>query len=176
MFPNAYIEYLVHFHGDRDYFECHEILEDFWKSNPKKDKNSIWVGFILLAVSNYHYRRGNHNGAFKTLKKAISIFQNKKPQAMTLGIDIHSLLTFLSERIIHIKSHIPYRSFNLPIKDDSLLMTSREICHNKGYKWGNDSDMNNPDLIHRHLTRDRTGVFQERENARSHRKNKKGRE
>lgn len=31
MYPAEYLEYLVYFHADRDYFECHEILEEYWK-------------------------------------------------------------------------------------------------------------------------------------------------
>ncbi|MFZ3196347.1 MAG: DUF309 domain-containing protein, partial [Bacillus mycoides] len=27
MYPTEYIQFLIHFHGDYDYFECHEILE-----------------------------------------------------------------------------------------------------------------------------------------------------
>ncbi|MEH7501602.1 DUF309 domain-containing protein, partial [Neobacillus drentensis] len=29
MYPTEYIQFLAHFHGDRDYFECHELLEDY---------------------------------------------------------------------------------------------------------------------------------------------------
>ena len=58
-FPQKYIEYLVHFHGDRDYFECHEILEEYWKKIDNGNKESIWVGLIQLAVANYHHRRKN---------------------------------------------------------------------------------------------------------------------
>ncbi|WP_313639078.1 DUF309 domain-containing protein, partial [Paenibacillus sp.] len=25
-----YLEYLVYFNRDRDYFECHEVLEELW--------------------------------------------------------------------------------------------------------------------------------------------------
>ena len=32
-FPLKYIDFLVHFHGDRDYFECHEILEELLEGN-----------------------------------------------------------------------------------------------------------------------------------------------
>ena len=31
VYPEAYIEYLMYFHGNRDYFECHEVLEEYWK-------------------------------------------------------------------------------------------------------------------------------------------------
>ncbi|PAD68333.1 hypothetical protein CHH83_14265, partial [Bacillus sp. 7586-K] len=34
MYDQEYIDFLVHFHCDRDYFECHEILEEHWKKDP----------------------------------------------------------------------------------------------------------------------------------------------
>lgn len=86
MYPDAYIQFLVHFHGDRDYFECHEILEEYWKETIKGDKQSIWVGLIMLAVSNYHFRRNNNSGAQRTLQKAISIFENKKRKVALLEL------------------------------------------------------------------------------------------
>lgn len=53
MYPKAYIEYLVHFHSDRDYFECHEILEEHWKQD---GRNKGWLVLIQTAVAFYHYR------------------------------------------------------------------------------------------------------------------------
>lgn len=35
MYPTEYIQFLIHFHGDYDYFECHEILEGYWKTKPR---------------------------------------------------------------------------------------------------------------------------------------------
>ena len=35
MYPTEYIQFLIHFHGDYDYFECHEILEEYWKTKPR---------------------------------------------------------------------------------------------------------------------------------------------
>ncbi|MCD2486520.1 DUF309 domain-containing protein, partial [Staphylococcus aureus] len=51
MYPKAYIDYLVEFHATRDYFECHEILEEYWKEDPPKKRKRYWVGFIELAVA-----------------------------------------------------------------------------------------------------------------------------
>ncbi len=62
MYPKAYIDYLVEFHATRDYFECHEILEEYWKEDPPKKRKRYWVGFIQLAVALYHHRRQNTAG------------------------------------------------------------------------------------------------------------------
>ena len=33
-YPEAFISYLIEFHATRDYFECHELLEEYWKAHP----------------------------------------------------------------------------------------------------------------------------------------------
>ncbi|MGJ7919926.1 DUF309 domain-containing protein [Neobacillus sp. LXY-4] len=176
MYPSAYIQFLVHFHSDRDYFECHEILEEYWKETANQDKHSIWVGFILLAVSNYHYRRGNLSGAARTLSKSLAIFQGQEQTAHQLGINLTSLIPFLEERLIHIKSGFPYSSFNLPISDPGLLRECQQLTFAKGLKWGVDSNLDNKELIHRHALRDRSDVIQERSVAMARKNDKKGRE
>lgn len=50
-YPQAYIEYLEYYHGARDYFECHEVLEEYWKENPSSPLSAAWVGLIQLAVA-----------------------------------------------------------------------------------------------------------------------------
>lgn len=87
-FPTSYIQYLAHFHGDRDYFECHETLEEYWKATDAGNKKSIWVALILLAVSTYHHRRNNFPGAIRTLTKAEEIFSETKEATARLGIDL----------------------------------------------------------------------------------------
>ncbi len=57
MYAKAYIEYLAHFHGTRDYFECHEVLEEHWKAVDPKNRSSVWVLLIQIAVSMYHARQ-----------------------------------------------------------------------------------------------------------------------
>lgn len=51
LYPKAYIDYLVYFHGLRDYFECHEVLEEHWKKDDKAERKKYWVGLIQIAVA-----------------------------------------------------------------------------------------------------------------------------
>ncbi|WP_218197281.1 DUF309 domain-containing protein, partial [Pseudomonas sp. 2995-1] len=60
-YPDAYIEYLIEFHGTRDYFECHEIMEEYWKKNKEKH----WHTLIQLAVAIYHERQHNYDGSLR---------------------------------------------------------------------------------------------------------------
>ncbi|GIN60678.1 hypothetical protein J27TS8_06710 [Robertmurraya siralis] len=163
MYPQEYIEFLVHFHGDRDYFECHEILEEYWKKVDKNNKNSVLVGLILLAVSNYHHRRGNFSGAARTLKKSLMIIEQHNLDA--LGLSKEELLILLKARLTHIQERKEYLSMRLPIKDSSLIEACKKSCQQKGVNWCEKSDLSNDEIVHRHLLRDRSEVMIERAQA-----------
>lgn len=171
MYPEAYLDYLVHFHGDRDYFECHEVLEEYWKQL-KEDKRSVWVGLILVAVANYHYRRNNLNGAYKSLTKAIAILEEQKKLNQSLGLDRARFISLLTARAKHISTGVPYTSFNFPVTDGELLQKCLQLCEKKGLSWGSLSQAPS-DIINRHISRDRGQVIQDRKEALKRRMEKK---
>lgn len=170
MYPKEYIQYLVHFHGDRDYFECHEILEEYWKKQDSSNKQSVWVGFIQLAVSCYHHRRENYTGAKRTLEMAMKIFTEKEKSIRNLGLNEISLFAIVEDCYVKLGQKHPYKSFNLPIYDPLLLQQCQSLCSELGFTWCIDSDLNNHFLVHRHKLRDRTNVIQAREKAMKARK------
>ncbi|MCP8616749.1 DUF309 domain-containing protein [Salirhabdus salicampi] len=153
MYDKAYIEYLVHFHGTRDYFECHEILEDRWKEELPLDRESIWVAFIQLAVSLYHHRRGNINGALRLIKKAKQKFIKHEKIIEQYGLDKQKLLLILDQTEEDIMNGNPYKSVFLPIKDEKLMTAVEAKCKELGCSFSTKSDLNNPQLIHRHKLR-----------------------
>lgn len=162
VYPEAYLDYLVHFHGDRDYFECHEILEEYWKEHPTDVYHQTWVGFIQVAVSLYHHRRGNVLGARKMMHSAIT---NLNPQHMTqLGIDTEAFLHELRERLHQLDNPAepPYLDLNIPLADSELLATCKARCTQLQRVWGNPSPMDE-ELIHRHTLRDRSDVIRLRQ-------------
>lgn len=162
LYPKEYIDYLIHFHGDRDYFECHEILEDYWKSVDPRNKHSIWVGLILLAVSNYHQRRENREGAIRTLSKSINIIKMNTHQLDCLGIDREIFLSDLEVRLKNLTDGNKYSSYIFPIIDQSLISLCKKKCLEAGINWCEDSDLTNEQLIHRHSLRDRSQVIHDR--------------
>jgi uncharacterized protein len=174
LIPIAFIKYLYHFHVDRDYFECHEILEEYWKEETDQQKNSIWVGFILLAVANYHHRRNNFPGATRTLEKAIAIFHCQKDNVANLDINVEQFTDLLQTHLINLKNNNPYQSYSLPIllsnKQLSQCYSQEEISQ---IDWGKQSDLSDESLINRHKIRDRTDVITERQNALIQRKKTK---
>ncbi|WP_134684525.1 DUF309 domain-containing protein [Brevibacillus migulae] len=165
MYPHAYIAYLAHFHGDRDYFECHELLEEYWKSLPDDQRSVLWVGLIQIAVSLYHQRRGNFPGADKMMKSAIRILDNERPALARLGLDPSALIQQLKSKAQEIKQQVPYESINLPLTDGQLLISCKQWCEEHGMTFGQPSDLSEPLLIHRHTLRDRSEVIRERERS-----------
>lgn len=163
MYDQAYVDYLAHFHGTRDYFECHELLEERWKEETPLDKQSLWVGLIQLSVSLYHYRRGNMAGALRTLGKAKDIIQSKQDDLESYGLDQDQMLSLLDSLQNNMNKGEPYQSVELPIIHDELLSLVKHRCEVFGSKFGLPSDVQNEHLIHRHSMRDRTDVIQERE-------------
>ncbi|WP_338470144.1 DUF309 domain-containing protein [Niallia sp. XMNu-256] len=163
-FPQEYIDFLVHFHGDRDYFECHEILEDYWKKVDERNKDSIWVGLIQIAVSNYHHRRGNLHGAKRMLEKSLTILSMHKQPLEKLGLDATALFQQMEQHLLHIKNSVSYSSQQLPITPE-LLALCKKRSQELELDWGSESNMEDSELIHRHKRRDRSSVINERQQA-----------
>ncbi|MGN7469951.1 DUF309 domain-containing protein [Brevibacillus sp. SAFN-007a] len=163
MYPEPYLDYLVQFHVERDYFECHEILEEYWKSAPPKERQSVWVGLIQIAVGLYHHRRGNVTGARKMLASACTLVKRHHEDVERLGLDSTALERLLTERLEEINNGLPYRSIALPMQAAELIAAYKAACAKQNQPEYRDSDMSDPFLLHKHTLRDRSDVLAERE-------------
>lgn len=161
--PQELIDYLVYFHAERDYFECHEILEEYWKSLDKSENRDVWVGLIQIAVALYHQRRKNVAGAKKMIAAARKNLSEKELDR--LGFDGKALLQRLEMRQKEIERGEPYVSLNLPLNNRKLLQRCLHECDQKGLKWQQPSNLEDTYLIHKHTLRDRSDVIQSREEA-----------
>ncbi|WP_059054186.1 DUF309 domain-containing protein [Paenibacillus senegalimassiliensis] len=81
-----YVAYLVYFNRDRDYFECHEVLEELWL---EQNYDPLYKGLLQVAVGLFHARRGNRLGARKMLVSALERL-GPYPEHV-LGIDLGQL-------------------------------------------------------------------------------------
>jgi predicted metal-dependent hydrolase len=161
-YAEGYLHFLMHFHGDRDYFECHEILEAYWKEHPESPLQTTWVGLIQAAVGMYHYRRGNFAGAKKSIQG--SILRSDTAHLEILGLDATLWIARLHDILYRLDSSPikPYIDIDIPISDVTLLSTCQSLCMKHGYIWGAQSDINQSALIHRHTLRDRSDVIEQR--------------
>lgn len=164
-YPQAYVEYLARFHGDRDFFECHELLEEYWKEHPESPYRQAWVGLIQAAVGLYHQRRGNVSGAVKSFAGSI---RNSDPTLLSeLGIDAEAWLKRLEARraLLLNDSNVLYEDLDIPLKDKGLAERCCKRAEELGFRWGSPSDLERRELIHRHMLRDRSDVIAKRRKA-----------
>ncbi|CAM4210730.1 DUF309 domain-containing protein [Paenibacillus tarimensis] len=163
-YPEPYLEYLIQFHAVRDYFECHELLEEYWKTIPAEEKGrEVWVGLIQIAVAQYHLRRRNASGALKMFEQSAKRLDSF--ELSRLGLDGHAVIELVTGRITELRSmgsETPFIEFNLPFQDMGLLHQLQQICRSRGLQWGTPSDEANEQLIHRHTLRDRSEVMEAR--------------
>ncbi|WP_166805792.1 DUF309 domain-containing protein [Jeotgalibacillus sp. R-1-5s-1] len=164
-YDQAYLDYLIHFHGDRDYFECHEVLEEYWKECTAQEKDSVWAGLIQFATGLYHYRRGNLRGAAKSIHQAHGKLSTKTDQLAALGIEHEAFIQIIIEIESAIAAATPYQSVMIPLNDSALESYCKQECAQKGFAWGKPSDVSNPELINRHTLRDRSEVIALRQKA-----------
>ena len=162
MYPTEYIQFLIHFHGDYDYFECHEILEEYWKTKPRGNRDYYLVGLIQIAVSLYHQRRANWNGSTKMMKSAITILEKSGVPLQRLGINQVQLLSLLNERLQSIHKKERFVPLFLPLSDPSLEKQCIKLCQKQNLSWKDLNAIPGEYIINKHTMRDRTEVITER--------------
>ncbi|MFC7680823.1 DUF309 domain-containing protein [Paenibacillus sp. GCM10028914] len=119
-YESLYVAYLIYFNRDRDYFECHEVLEELWLA---RDKDPRYKGLLQVAVGLYHFRNGNVPGGFKMMNSA---FTKLKPYGeQELGIDLAKLvreIEIYAKRLASFES-LPFAYYDLTIDivDPELL-------------------------------------------------------
>jgi predicted metal-dependent hydrolase len=162
MYPDAYVEYLFHFHADRDWFECHELLEEYWKEHPADPKSKTWVALIQVAVSLYHHRRGNRAGALKMI--AASLRNMNDSHLAELGIDYKAFRATVERRLEELSAEgaAPFSDLNIPLSDMELIRLCRSRCEERGFGWRQPSDPGNRYIMNKHTLRDRTDVIEAR--------------
>jgi len=82
-----YVRFLYDFNITRDYFECHESMEELWL---EEGKPPYLQGLLQIAVALYHHRNDNISGATKLMASAL---EKKLPGCPDdfLGIDLARL-------------------------------------------------------------------------------------
>jgi len=64
--------------NNRDWFECHETLEDIWMAEDGEARH-LYQGILQVAVALYHWERGNFGGAVGLLKTGIDYLRGLQP-------------------------------------------------------------------------------------------------
>ncbi|GAB2700364.1 DUF309 domain-containing protein [Paenibacillus thermoaerophilus] len=88
MYDRLYVEFLRRFNVERDYYECHDLMEELWLEEGRKP---LYQGLLQVAVGLYHHGNGNPGGAVKLLRQAAGKLAGYPPHS--LGIDLGKLRT-----------------------------------------------------------------------------------
>jgi len=77
--------------NERDFFECHEVIEELWLETPSDDPyRDLYKGVIQAAAALYQFKRGILSGAIGLSATAVGYLERYRPSA--LGLDIEKLI------------------------------------------------------------------------------------
>lgn len=164
-YPEAFVRYLAEFHGSRDYFECHEIMEEYWKEQPVSRHSGCWLVLIRIAVASYHARRSNWPGARKMMAKAA---QEADPALLDeLGFDGAALAGLLQATNAAWQAEPAplFRDLSLPFRGEEPQRSARMLSERQGWEWERSLSADREEdgeIVHRHTRRDRSEVVEAR--------------
>lgn len=123
-YPHLYVEFLYYFNEMRDYYECHEVLEELWL---EEARNPFFQGLLQVAVALYHFRNGNVNGAIKLFRSALVKLKNFPDNC--LGIRLGKLKcdtrSYLSQLEQYKSQSVTFYDLSIQIVDPKLQQLVR---------------------------------------------------
>jgi predicted metal-dependent hydrolase len=122
VYDPLYIQFLYHFNIDRDYFECHEVMEELWL---EEGRSPLYQGLLQVAVGLYHARNDNTSGAIKLFSQAVGKLELYRDHQ--LGIDMERLIqesrlyiTELQQHELLAGSTFEFHDLDITVQDDHL--------------------------------------------------------
>lgn len=115
-----YVDYFAYFNKNQDYFECHEVLEEYWKTLAPGDKSHVLVGLVQLATGMYHWRRGNTTGARRILIKAVRCLQAQAQHELLSVVHTESLQNNLTQALQQLEQGAPFAPFTIRLTNEAL--------------------------------------------------------
>lgn len=158
-----FVDFCTYFNGNQDYFECHEVLEEHWKTIASANKTHVLVGLIQVATGLYHWRRENFLGAHRLLQKAQKNLLANEDTPFLAAFDKTRLLHEVEIAIVLTSTNVTFQAFSLPIIDEALLSQVQQAIAELPVQDENY-------LLHKHTLRDRSDILEEREAKRRSRR------
>lgn len=114
-----YVRFIQLFNEERDYFECHEVMEDLWMDEAQ---DPFWQGLLQVAVALFHARNGNIGGAAKLMASAMGKLSRHADR--NAGIDVGKLLEdgerYLARLAEWGDSPFPFEPMDISVTDPEL--------------------------------------------------------
>ncbi len=74
--------------NEKDFFECHEVIEDLWLETPSDDPNrDLYKGVIQAAAAIYQWQREIMSGAHGLHKTSVKYLKPYEPAALGLNVE-----------------------------------------------------------------------------------------
>lgn len=156
LFHPLFIDYCAYFNGNEDYFECHEVLEEYWKEIAPKEKLHPLVGYVQLATSMYHWRRANFNGATRMMSKAVLNFEQNRESEFFEYINFKQCLMVMKDKLQKMQAKEPFLKFTLPLENEQLQLLVQQ-------KISTCTPMDSHFIFNKHMLRDRTEILEARQ-------------
>jgi hypothetical protein len=119
-----YLAFISHFNGDRDYFECHEVMEELWL---EEGRSPLLQGLLQAAVGLHHWDNGIRSGAVKLMTASLRKLNNYDD--VVYGLDLSSLrrnLELSLKSLFEMPTDAPFQGFPLVVCDPDLLEAVKE--------------------------------------------------
>lgn len=155
------LKYYNEFIINQDYFECHEIMEDAWKSKENFTKNDVEIFFIQISTAEYHYRRNNLYGAKKIYNRAVDRLNSMPLDYNKFGLK--SEIKSLIENRLHNIYYVNFKPLQLPLTDSmyrslhSFAMPDAPL--DRFYRHIEKLHKTNIMLVEKHRLRDRSEII-----------------
>ncbi|MGL4642537.1 MAG: DUF309 domain-containing protein, partial [Cetobacterium sp.] len=99
-----YLKFIQVFQNERDFFGCHEILEDVWVEETKcETRKHVAINLLLISVGLLHWRNKNFKGAVQVLENSLNNYEEVSFLIEELGIDSKELKDMIQDTISKIK-------------------------------------------------------------------------
>lgn len=72
IYSHLYLLFIYYFNYKRDYYECHDVLEELWL---EEQRDKFLQGLLQVAVGLYHFRWNNVKGSILLFEGAVEKLQ-----------------------------------------------------------------------------------------------------
>lgn len=111
-----YYEFIDVFQNQRDFFKCHEILEEVWIEETNcETRNHVSINLLLIAVGLHHWKNKNLKGAIQVLENSLNNYDGISLELEKLNIDSKELKEIIYFLISELKNGKEYCEVYLPI-------------------------------------------------------------
>lgn len=117
-----YFEFIDTFQNQRDFFKCHEILEEIWIEETKcETRKHLSINLLLISVGLYHWRNKNFKGAIQVFENSLNNYDEVSMEMESIGIDSKILKKIVLDIVDNLKNKQDYREVFLPIYQQKNL-------------------------------------------------------